>query len=307
MLRINKWKVEGERMKNIFLFGAGASHGCGGTNHQPPLGFQLFGVLREKFPQTWGKLPESLSSKFLVNFEKGMAIVWEKYSQNTAPLMRDMAVFFSKFDIINTNANLYGKIVEKTKGKKLLRKTIFATLNYDCLFEIASSTLGAKVSYSGPDDNSAIVIKLHGSCNFIPKNIQASSDMSYTKEVSFNSELTSIQPAEIENWCCSDNALYPAMAIYTKDKPLQVGAPAIQSLQKYWQEQVSRAEKIFIIGVNPNLEDKHIWDYLSNTSSKIYFCGSQNSFINWQETAKRKDEFIESKFENAIGRILGLI
>ena len=221
--------------------------------------------------------------------------------------MRDMAVFFSKFGIINTNANLYRKIIEKTKRKKLLRKTIFATLNYDCLFEIASSMSGVKVSYSGPDDNSAIVIKLHGSCNFVPKNIQASLGVSYTKGVSFNSELTSIQPAEVEHWCYSNNALYPAMAIYTKDKPLQVGAPAIQSLQKYWQEQVSKAEKIFIIGVEPNLVDKHIWDYLSNTSSKIYFCGSQNSFINWQETAKREDEFIESRFENAVGQILGLI
>ncbi len=294
-------------MKNIFLFGAGASYGCGGINHKPPLGTELFNVLRGSFPQTWGKLPNSLSSIFSNNFEKGMDVIWKKHSQNTGILMKDMAVFFSKFGIIKTEVNLYRKIIEKIKEKKLLDQTIFASLNYDCLLEIASSISEVKVSYSGPNKNSSNILKLHGSCNFVPKNIQASLGVTYTSGVSFNSELTSIKPIEVENWCYSNNALYPSMAIYMKNKPLQIGEPTIQSFQKYWQEEVIRAEKIFIIGVNPNLEDKHIWDCLSEAKGKNYFCGSKNGFSNWQKQVKRKDNYIGNRFKDSISQILKLI
>lgn len=295
-------------MKNVFLFGAGASYASNGTNFQPPLGNQLFLILKKKFPSTWGQLPNAISSEFADNFERGMNIIWRQYSQVTGAFMKDLAIFFSKFGILRIKENLYGKIIETIKEKELLKDTVFATLNYDCLLEIASSLLGVKVSYCGPDDlNSSIIVKLHGSCNFVPKDIQATLGVSYTSGVSFNSELAPIQPEDVEAWCYSNNSLYPSMAIYTKDKPLQIGAPAIQSFQKYWQEETIKADKIFIIGVRPNLEDKHIWNCLTRTKSNIYFCGSQDDFKDWQLDVERNDVFLGEHFENTINDILNLL
>jgi hypothetical protein len=66
-------------MKNIFLFGAGASTGCKGTNFKVPAGKELFLLLKQQFPNAWGTLPEDLDAIFSDNFEKGMKIIWENY------------------------------------------------------------------------------------------------------------------------------------------------------------------------------------------------------------------------------------
>lgn len=58
----------------------------------------------------------------------------------------------------------------------LLDETGLSTLNYECVFELAVSDLGLNVDYfsNAPSSNEKVTFwKLHGSCNFMPKNIQA--------------------------------------------------------------------------------------------------------------------------------------
>jgi hypothetical protein len=160
-------------MKNIFLFGAGASTGCKGTNFKVPVGKGLFPLLKEQFPNAWGKLPEDLNAIFSDNFESGMEIIWEKYSTNIYELMQHLAVLLAHATISNHSENLYVKIFEKTKAKNLAQDTIFSTLNYDCLLEIAASIAGLKTNYfSTPNNGSVAIWKLHGSCNFTVKGIR---------------------------------------------------------------------------------------------------------------------------------------
>ena len=118
------------------------------------------------------------------------------------------------------------------------------------------------------------------------------------------SGLKFIQPNEVENYCRGDNALYPAMSIIMKNKPNQIGKPHIEAMQTKWKEWILSAKKIFLVGVNPYFEDSHIWNPLSETKSKIYFCGNLNSFTEWQKLKNRHDEYISDRFESSIGKII---
>lgn len=292
-------------MKNIFLFGAGASHGSGGTNDHPPLGKELFSILGVKFPVTWGNLPISLQSLFEQNFEFGMEKIWRNYSQSIPRLMQDVAVYFSRLNITDPNSNLYTKLFARIKEKNLLGDSLISTINYECLLEIAAAKNKLQVNYSPKPTNEALtILKLHGSCNFIPQNISATRGVSYTSGVSFDTGIKTIQPSEVVKFCYGNTALYPAMSIYMKDKPLQIASSTINTLQKYWQEEVKHAENVFLIGIYPNLEDKHIWDSTSKSGGKVYYCGNKRGFEIWQQKSNRKDFFISEKFESCIDTVL---
>lgn len=296
------------QFKHSFLFGAGASYACKGVNIVPPLGKDLFHALAQAFPKTWGALPYWLGEKLTQNFEEGMEIIWEKYSTNIPPLMKDIAEFFSKIAITKPEENLYCKILALIKEKGILGKTIFSTLNYECLLEIAASKSGITVNYfEKPDKSYATVFKLHGSCNFISNNISTFGNISYTAGVSFITGVKAIQLNEVVSYCSGDNAIYPSMCIYMKNKPLQVAPNVIENIQKCWQETVENTENMFIVGVYPNPDDKHIWDSISEAKCKVHFCGNDKGFKIWQEKTQRKDNYLGSNFEDIISDILKLL
>lgn len=297
-------------MKNIFLFGAGASYGCKGTNFTVPIGKKLFPLLKKRFPDTWGRLPKNLNAKFSDNFEAGMEIIWGKYSTTIPELMKDLAILFADANINNHQENLYFKIFEKTKARNLIQDIIFSTLNYDCLLEIAAHRAGLRIKYfNNPDNDSVAIWKLHGSCNFVVKDIKAERDnVTYTKFATFHGTgIDAIQPNQVRGYCYGDTAFYPAMSIYMKDKPLQIAACTIQGLQRAWQKEIEKTENIIIVGVYPNLEDKHIWDHISSSKAKIFYCGGENEFKKWQQEKNRHDIYLGKYFDDTIAQILLLI
>jgi len=296
------------QVKNLFLFGAGASSGCNGTNEIVPLGIDLFTNLKNKFPGTWGTLPPAFENDFKSNFEKGMSRLWRDLSYNAkiSFFMKDIAIFFSKFKITDFKQNLYYKLFRELKKRDALKETVVSTINYDCLIEFALEKLNVNYSYVATNiDNTIIVLKIHGSCNYIldPKVISVRSDVKYRPGITFNPPLRFISPEGIEKYCNSDTALYPAMAIYMSSKPIQMGSVAITKMQKDWQEIIMKAKKIFIIGVNPNLEDKHIWDYIDKKDQVLY-CGNKYRFDEWQKNKNRKDIFLNCTFKSAIQNII---
>ncbi len=99
----------------------------------------------------------------------------------------------------------------------------------------------------------------------------------------------------------------PAMSIYMKDKPLQIAATTIKNLQAVWQKQIGEAENIILIGICPNLEDRHIWDSISSSKAKIFYCGSETKFKAWQKEKNRQEVYIGKYFEDTIETILDLI
>lgn len=60
-------------VKNVLIFGAGASFGSGDVNPKPPpMTVDLFAVLKRLFPPIWGGLSQEMMEVFTNDFEEGM-------------------------------------------------------------------------------------------------------------------------------------------------------------------------------------------------------------------------------------------
>jgi hypothetical protein len=298
-------------MSIIVLFGAGASYGAGGVLPSvPPLGSSLYQELSSMFPATWGSLPSSLKVQFYTNFEDGMSTLWNSGSHAIPILMQKMAIFFARYRLSSQRLDAYSKLLDSLtySGKSML----FSSLNYDCLFEIAVLMAGRTVTYfnDAPTSDSDIIIwKLHGSCNFLPQggNVTLTRGVSYGSGASFNTGIQSVNPNEVETYCTGNTALYPAMAVYARGKPVQIAPSVIQQIQQYWTDAIKSASTVICIGVHPHLQDKHIWEPLSATNAKLLFIGNEKAFLDWQSRYRINGNsiFIGNRFDSCIKAIVG--
>jgi hypothetical protein len=267
---------------NIVLFGAGASYGSGDViPYPPPLGKELYNKLKFDYPHTWGKLPEKVDEKFTENFEVGMQLIWEAYPNDVPQLMRNMAEYFSRFNpppANNSSSNLYVKFLGELKP--LINNILFSSLNYDLLFEDAAKYNELMVSYFLQNKVNINFLKLHGSCNFLPRGAEFI-DVTFNYPALIDIELQAVDASQVIKFCNSHTSAYPAMCLYMKSKPTQFGYPRILELQSNWEDQVSRAERILIIGARPYPPDRHIWKPLYQTDAKLGYIGSKSAFTRW--------------------------
>ena len=240
--------------------------------------------------------------------KKGMERLWRDSEFEITKLMQEMAVYFSKFKIVNSKNNLYVKIINEINENDILKETVLSTINYDCLIESALEKLKIEYIYNIANNSydKPTFLKIHGSCNFIPnpneiKTVKNTLKYSGSK-VFWNPRLVPIKPEEVESFCRNSD-LYPGIAIYMKSKPVRIGSPTIDLLQKNWQRIIGNAEKVFIIGVNPNIEDHHIWNYI-HKKDQVFYCGCKSSFKKWQRDQGRNDIFLDYTFENSIEDII---
>src|SRR5205823_143573 len=131
------------------------------------------------------------------NFEYGMAELIEKNSHAIAPLMQQMAIFFARFGLKNTDSNSYRKLFKRIKEKGLIDKVILSTLNYECICEAAASLEGIQIEYFGEAENgNAKIWKIHGSCNFKLQGLEAGRGISFGHGIIFNGGIEPINPSE---------------------------------------------------------------------------------------------------------------
>lgn len=273
-------------MATVVLFGAGASFGGGEfIPERPPLGNGLYEELARCFKGSWGALPAEVTEMFTDNFERGMAFVWEHWSEAVPTLMQHMAIYFVQFRPKQPGETLYCKFVREIESKNARTRVLLSTLNYECLLEHSISNAGVSVNYGDfPDENAISLWKLHGGCNLIPDGIGASRDVSFTSGVSFG---TSIRPVndlnEVLEFCLGDNALPPVMCMFMLNKPVQVAPESILALQEAWRDQVMSATHIAVVGVYPNSDDTHLWNCLADAPGELIYVGGATAFKNWAD------------------------
>ncbi len=295
-------------MKNIVLFGAGASYGSAHIRPEsPPLGGALFEKLAELYPAIWGALPPEYVKDF-ENFETGMLKVMESGNHWISPLMQSMALFFITFAPDSSGLDLYSQLIAKLKSTGGMAKTLFSTLNYECVLELAASQQGISVNYNEPTNlaNSVTIWKLHGSCNFIPdpQEISMRRGASYAWGMTINVKLLPVSPSEAAKWVMGDTTLYPAMCMFTLNKPSQISPAVFSQYQQKWAKLIVDAENVVVIGVKPHTPDKHIWVPLSETKAKSFFVGGESEFNSW--SPKREDRityYLGSTFIATIGEV----
>lgn len=293
-------------VETVVLFGAGASYGAGDiVPNPPPLGGGLFSELRSTFPFSWGSLPRNLTTAFDDDFERGMLELQNFNSTLYAPLYRDMGLYFAQFSP-GLGRTLYDDFVAEFSPSISSGDLIFSSLNYECVLEHSLSEQGHAISYfAEPDEEGACVLKLHGSCNFLSQGLEASG-IQFTEGIMFDGGLKAVQRREAAEYCRSNTALYPAMALFRPDKHVQVGSNTIEAVQQTWADAIEDASKIAVIGVYPQPHDTHIWDIISDSDAQIFYIGSQDAFEEWCDDNRPdgKDTFVSNRFDDGFNDLV---
>ena len=295
----------------VILFGAGAPRGLPGiVPERPPLGNQLFGRLAHHYPATWGSLPTSLRTVFLHDgFEHGMAVIWKHHAARVPTLMRQMALYFLSFDILlsSTNVNPYCELAQLVEDQTL-DNTLFSTLNYDCLLEIAFSSRQLPFNYFDESPDVSSIWKLHGSCNFRTVAENGSPDGGYTGMRSSPGPIEHLPVAEAHEmwlWQSSDVAP-PALSVNVRGSYEHSGHPQVLELLDRWGRAVREAETVVVVGARPHPDETQVWGPLSETPARLVYVGERAAFNRWTAGYRRNGEsdFVGSTFEHGFEAVV---
>jgi hypothetical protein len=285
----------------VFLFGAGASQGALHIKpHQPPLGRELYDALAAGYPKEWG--PESHLHFFAADlrdnkFERTMA---EEVCPRVAPLSilewyRPMALFFSSFAPDGTEKDLYSELLRALRGGRRLRTTVFGSLNYDCIFELAALRQGLTVSYQPATggDEAVEVLKVHGSCNFITEDMSRWRHQLTSPGASVEFQFRMLPPAGLPEtlgrvFSNRETHHYPIMSLYATGKGTIVAPVQIWNIRNSWGARAREADMLVIIGVSPNPEDLHVWEPVRETRARVFYVGGKAEFGQWPVSDDRK-------------------
>lgn len=291
----------------VFLFGAGASHGAGGIiPEKPPLGSALFSELARIHSGSWGSLPGPMKAMFGDNFEKGMAEVYQQAGVAIPQLMREMAIYFAQFRPVTSDC-LYRRLVRDLKGSRMAQRSIFSTLNYECALEFSLNAEGETISYFEQEPvKSWPTWKLHGSCNFFSKELQASPGVFFGTGVIVEGGIQALPSIDdVLRHCLVETALAPVMNLYMQGKPLAVSPSVIRQIQAWWTQAILSASKVVVVGVYPNMEDDHLWKPLSETQAQLLFIGAEKAFQDWLAAHRQNHSlYLGSRFSDSYDKLI---
>ena len=293
--------------KVVLLFGAGASYGSGILN-PPPLSKDLYESLHNSFGETWGKIDNKYDTFFSPNFEKGMEWLYSEDGQksyNLNNLLRDLAIYFDGFHIDNYKPNLYSQLINKFKKEIIERRIVPTTLNYECLLEYAYFSNGINtISYQGSDHPP--ILKIHGSCNFIPEGFKGSTE-GFTLNLEQATIVTSIRPCKpgtVSNEL-RNVPIIPAMSLFKSDKRDIVSPQFIAMIREQYQQLVTSASVVITVGVRPNPDDQHVWTVLKSVP-KLYLVGNKDDSEKWR-LQHPNSIFLGAEFGSSFNNILSII
>ena len=294
-----------QSVRDIFFFGAGASHGSADCIPAlPPLGTQVFKALRDKRGIA-ATVTGHLKALFEDCFEAGMAEFAATRETDVVEFLRDMAAFFAEYE--PGSKNEYFKLVRQIQRKEI--SPTFVTLNYELLLEYAIQRSGIGVQYGGAPSrpNCWPVLKIHGSCNFLPDTSE--SLLRDIRLTGFPNEMFHFpakiagSKAEILEFCRREDSLAPSIAIYAPGKRVLVNEYVIQHDRQVWKQLAGAARRIFVIGVSVNPADEHIWNtFASCRQADLFYVGHEPEvFLRWAADNQRRCAYVlATDFSEAI-------
>jgi hypothetical protein len=317
----------------VFLFGAGASKGSTHVLPEaPPVMPELYDRLACRFPSEWGAASRRAvnADRYKTNFEQAFTEIDLGQDPSRPPgvpgapglmaleAQRPLAVFFSEFHLDGTRKDLYSRLLRYLQGSHLLERCFFSTLNYECLFEQACSRAGFTVNYllaaaaamlnatAGPDwpgsrgsSDTIYLAKIHGSCNFIARfdlHTQALLSASNTQvEVS-------IDPRDPCATLSKTRDEVSVMTQTSRDRHNFLASSQIFQLSQMWNQAVTNAALVVIVGAASRQYDTHIVAPLRGTNAGIAFIGGRADVDSWREINPRVHHLGDT-FERAFCRL----
>jgi hypothetical protein len=293
-------------MSILFLFGSGASYGsldC--IPYPPPLATGLFDEL-QKAGGISSTIGGQLADLFQQDFEAGMDQFFQEHNEDVIGFLREMAHYFAQFQ--PGLKNQYTRLIKSLMSVN--DKVIFSTTNYELLIEMAASHAGLGVRYYCPllpTKDFLPVLKIHGSCNFLPaiggKLKDVKFKMASTKGTAIEAPVRiadSLQ--QIIHFCETEDSAAPAIAMFAPSKWVPICRQFVEQQQKQWQDEVYRASNIFVIGAGVHERDTHIWMPLEKSLGFLtYVDPNPEQFLTWAKNRNRAlVDVIPLSFEDAI-------
>lgn len=302
-------------MPSLILLGAGASFGSGDVQPCcPPLGNGpdgLFARLEAAGGQA-ANLPDDLKALFRTDFEKGMAAFYEFAAGDIMRFQREMAEYLAAFSPGSENA--YVRLI-RTIGP---RRAVYASLNYDLLFELAAASLRLNTHYgTEPAVGAVRLLKLHGSSNFwpdIPVGMIQNSIFARSRRADIQAPIRPLNQQETLYRCRVEDSVAPAIAMYAEGKAVKISPDYVERQQALWTTTTHNASRIYVVGVRVHHADIHIWGQLAKTRAPVTYFGrkwDRAPYEQWgKDNRKQNVYFIEATFDECIafiGRQLGRI
>lgn len=281
----------------------------------PPLGGGLYGRLVGAYPETWGKLPLELDAVFRspAGFEAGTERLWNRPWHEGDPvpanLLIQMAWYFADFTLTRAAPNAYSLLIEVLERNGLLGTTVLASLNYECLLEMAIERAGLKVVYlaDATRHETVLVLKPHGSCNFLPQLEARSLSIVVSGEAGiYEGPLDFVSTQEVQRrYSELEWAIPPAMSLYAPNKPSRVGRATIGGIRDQWEKVVEAARVIVVIGTRPVLADRHVWDPIVSSRAEVWYLASTSDpgYLDLQERLGRRLVPLGTRFSKDFGAL----
>lgn len=274
-------------MANLLVFGAGASFGSDSVG-VPPLGDGLFEALRSFDPKAWGALPSELARKFDGDFERGMQLVSDQYSEARGPLQRAMAAYFFRFE--PQPSSLYVALARRIKQNGW--RGAIVTLNYERLLELSLLSTGLRPRVgNAPGGPSELELCLpHGCCHLFCRHVRTSGKVLFRGNMSTGGRVEVIADRAAFDSRIRGDAFPPVMSYFEPSKSTTSGADFIHRQRARFAELVSAAERIVIVGLRPQPRDRHIWLPFAQTSAELIYCGGRrgaSEFAAWARSVER--------------------
>lgn len=296
---------------NLIIFGAGASFGSDKSG-TPPLGKDLFDALCSFNLEGWGQISKEFSTIFHEDFEVGMRYLAEKHSHFLPPLQRAMAEFF--FNFMPQSTNFYIKLAEKVRNKKWAGS--LATLNYERLLESSLISTGIQ-PIVGKTAESQYEIELclpHGCCHIFCESVRGTArGISFSgQNVTTNGPVKVITNQQEFSSRIANDAFPPVMSYFDPAKKTTSGVSFIENQRRRFSELVINASIIGIVGLKVRPHDKHIWDPISKSDSKIVYCSgitAGNEFKNWAKKNRlnKKNIILPNYFSDGFDELCRLL
>ena len=302
-------------MRFAFLTGAGASYGAGRLLFldkegklivkPPPLGLGLYQELALEYPETWGNLPQRYQRAIREDFEIGMSSVWDDLLGKVQRLMIDMGRYFSRFNPSADGSDCYSRLVTAIRSNNLLGRASFATLNYECVLDIAVCRAGLKISYAGgarPAHNLSIW-KLHGACNLVPK--AHVYNITIAAQHILKGPVEPVQPSEVRDRYDAGLAIPPLMSVYMPGKPTQVTNPLLPQVRAEWASWVAECDVVVTIGVRPNLQEDYVWRPITDSRAEVWYIGGKDGqYFDLEDCIGDRIRHFASTFDEGIDPLL---
>lgn len=275
------------------LFGAGASFGAVDAAHRPPLGADLFEKLIEAFPDTWGAISGEDKQNFEgpdrgLAFETGMQWLWERDQRGelaVQDLITDMALFFASFRLPAGGGDCYSELLRAFHRAGIIGPRLgIATLNYECLLELAAADLRIPVDPSPvmPRANCLTAWKPHGACNLIVQPVATGNWTNISMSacgawVGGGVPLVAVHPDQVERIYEGQHNVPPAMSLYAPGKSSPVAPEQILRARECWTSWSRSSDVTIVVGARPNLDDMHVWQGILQGRGQLWFIGDRDS------------------------------